>query len=198
LFVQKGFENVSLSDIAEQTGSAKSNLYRYFESREHIYLVMLQNEGEVWEKKVLATLKQLGGKGTASEVSEIITSSFMRADRYCVLISVLNSVLEKNLSPELVADFRSVFFDRRQRFAEGVAAALPKSSVQRISRITLPIFAHVAGLWPLSHPAKNCKVVLEQARNRHLNVKFKDEMMFFVETMLTGALLPATVRSHDV
>ena len=42
LFQKHGLENVSLNDIAQEIGCAKSNLYRYFESREHIYLLLLQ------------------------------------------------------------------------------------------------------------------------------------------------------------
>ena len=56
LFWEKGLENVTLTDIGNKAGTAKSNLYRYFESREHIYLVTLQKVAADWEKKVRAQL----------------------------------------------------------------------------------------------------------------------------------------------
>ena len=40
--------DVSLGDIARRVGLAKSNLLRYFESREDIFLTLLLREWEAW------------------------------------------------------------------------------------------------------------------------------------------------------
>jgi AcrR family transcriptional regulator len=108
-----------LTDIAHEVGTAKSNLARYFQSREHIYLIILQQEGAAWEKRVLPPLEKLAGKGTVKKVADIISDSFIQSEWYSMLITVINSVLEKNLSPQLVVNFRSVFHRRRMRFATG-------------------------------------------------------------------------------
>ena len=46
LFLEKGVENVTLSEIASQVGYSKSSLYSYFKSRDDIisYLVELADE----------------------------------------------------------------------------------------------------------------------------------------------------------
>ena len=64
LFQEKGLENVTLADIASKVGTATSNLYRYFGSREHIYLRVLQRLGAEWEKKLYPPLERLKGRGT--------------------------------------------------------------------------------------------------------------------------------------
>jgi len=188
LLVEKGLENVSLNDIASQVGCAKSNLYRYFESREHIYLIILQREGIAWEKKITPALQRLAGKGTIDQVANVITKSFMESERYSLLICVINSVLEKNLSPKLVADFRLVFFQRRERFAKLIAAALPNSKIEQISPLTLPIFTTVSGVWPLSHPPQESISMLDTSEFSYLKVIFEKEMNCFIQTLLRGAL----------
>src|SRR5690242_13201571 len=67
LFKEKGLEKVTLADIASRVGTATSNLYRYFESREHIYLRVLQRLGAEWEKKLYPSLERLKGRGTPTK-----------------------------------------------------------------------------------------------------------------------------------
>jgi AcrR family transcriptional regulator len=184
LFHEKGLENVTLTDIGIKAGTAKSNLYRYFESREHIYLVTLQKVAADWETHVRAQLQKLGGRGTVGAVSEIITDSFIRAEHYSTLITVINSVLEKKLAPRLVASFRSGFFERRKRFSGDLAAALPGTTAEMWFPLTLHIFTHVAGLWPLCHPSPASKKMLQTPEFAHLNLDFKSEMSNFLKVLL--------------
>ena len=184
LFRERGLENVTLTDIGLAAGTAKSNLYRYFKSREHIYLVALQKVAADWEKDVRAQLQKLGGRGTVAKVSDLITDSFLRAEQYSTLITVINTVLEKKLEPELVAKFRSGFFERRKRFSGDLAAALPGTSAEMWFPLTLHIFTHVAGLWPLCHPSPRSKKMLETPELAHLNLDFKREMSHFLQVLL--------------
>src|SRR6202158_906673 len=94
LFQEKGLENVTLADIASKVGTATSNLYRYFESREHIYLRVLQRLGAQWERKVYPPLEKLNGKGTTAKVAEIIVDAYVGVSAYGQLSTVVNWLLE--------------------------------------------------------------------------------------------------------
>jgi AcrR family transcriptional regulator len=135
LFQKKGLENVTLADIADRVGTAKSNIYRYFDSHEHIYLRVLQRQGEEWEKRVMPGLHALKGKGTAAEVAEVITEAFVHSEEYSTLSTVINP---------------------------------------------LHIFTHVAGLWPVCHPAPHSKKLLSEPGLAHLNLDFATEMTRFL------------------
>ena len=190
LFEARGLENVSLNDIAKRVGIAKSNLYRYFDSREHIYLRVLQRLAGEWEQRLYPALGKLNGKGTPAKVAAVITDVLMQSESYCVLITVINSVLEKNLTPPLVVDFRSVFLERRQRFARVLSSTLPGVTTERVYPLVLHIFAHAAGLWPLCHPSARSRELLARSDFVHLNLDFKTEMRRFLRVML-GTLVPA-------
>ena len=184
LFQKKGLENVTLADIAAKVGTVKSNIYRYFDSREHIYLRVLQRQAAEWEKRVLPALETLKRKGTAAKVAERLTRSFIQSVEYSPLITVINTVLEKALSPELVIDFRAAFFERRKRLAQALAAALPGANAEEIFPLTLHIFTHVAGLWPLCHPSSKSEKLLRDPENAHLNLNFETEMTQFLLRLL--------------
>jgi AcrR family transcriptional regulator len=180
LFQQKGLENVTLADIADRVGRVKSNLYRYFDSREHIYLRVLQRQGAEWEKRVIPGLHALKRKGTVAKVAEMITEAFIQSEEYSTLITVINPVLEKTLSPTLVIDFKSAFFERRKRLAQALALALPGTKVEAVFPLTAHIFTHVAGLWPLCHPSPASGKLLEKPEFAHLKLNFKTEMTRFL------------------
>ncbi|MCR5235232.1 MAG: TetR/AcrR family transcriptional regulator [Lachnospiraceae bacterium] len=45
LFIKRGYEKTSLKQIAEKSNISKSNIYRYYSSKEDIYEVLTGNEG---------------------------------------------------------------------------------------------------------------------------------------------------------
>jgi AcrR family transcriptional regulator len=61
---------ISLGDIARRVGLAKSNLLRYFESREDIFLRMLLREWESW--RISLTKRLRSGRATADNVATTI------------------------------------------------------------------------------------------------------------------------------
>jgi AcrR family transcriptional regulator len=184
LFQKKGLENVTLADIAEKVGTVKSNIYRYFDSREHIYLRVLQRQASEWEKRVMPALDALKRKGTAPKVAEVLTRSFIQSVELSTLITVINPVMEKALSPELVLDFRSAFHERRKRLAQALAVALPGTHAEEIFPLTLYIFTQVAGLWPLCHPSAESEELLKDPEHAHLNLNFEIEMTRFLLRLL--------------
>lgn len=187
LFQRLGLENVSLNDIALEVGLAKSNIYRYFASREHIYLIVLQRLAAQFELRIYANLSKLKGRGTVSKVSDALIAAYLASPEYGELITVVNSVLEKRLTPDLVVNFRTVFLERRQRLARALADALPGSSVEQLLPITLHIFLHVPGLWTFCFPSRKSAEMLDRLENEHLKVNFPQEMTLFLSAMLRKA-----------
>lgn len=188
LFQRNGLENVSLTDIAREVGLAKSNIYRYFESREHIYLVVLQRLATRFEQRLYPPLEKLKGRGSVVKVADLITEAYIDSPEYGELITVVNSVLEKRLTPPLVINFRSVFLERRKRLAAGLASALPDTTAEKMLPFTLHIFLHVPGLWTFCYPRRDSGKLLSEAKYRHLKLDFRREMNLFLRALLKEAI----------
>lgn len=54
---------------------AKSNVYRYFDSREEIFLQLLLEDWEDWAKEVERKLAPLSGKDDAAAVASVLAST---------------------------------------------------------------------------------------------------------------------------
>jgi AcrR family transcriptional regulator len=198
LYQRHGLDKVSLNDIALEVGLAKSNIYRYFDSREHIYLVVLQRLAAQFEQRIYANLNKLKSRGTVQKITDALVAAYLASPEYGELITVVNSVLEKRLTPELVVNFRTVFLERRKRLAAALADALPGSSEEQMLPITLHIFLHVPGLWTFCFPSEGSAGLLEQPENEHLKIDFRREMTLFLRAMLEMVRPLKSLRTERV
>jgi len=57
LFSQKGYHNVSIQDIANNSEFAVGSLYKYFKSKEDLYKVLIKNLSQMFHKSLIESLK---------------------------------------------------------------------------------------------------------------------------------------------
>ena len=103
LAVASGVRNVSLSGVAEAVGLAKSNISRYFRTREEIYLELLAAEWQDFHRAVTESLRDAGSTQQA-----VVALAETIADRpfFCDLLSHLPTSLEQNVSLEAARAFK--------------------------------------------------------------------------------------------
>src|SRR5262245_43137526 len=91
---------VSLNELSRRVGLAKSNVLRYFESREEVLLELLDVEVQQW----LADLERAAqaGEGTLRQrgdrLAAILAESLAQRPVLCDLTSAHAAVLEHNVS----------------------------------------------------------------------------------------------------
>jgi AcrR family transcriptional regulator len=99
---------VTLNELSRRAGLAKSNVLRYFESREAVLLELLDSAWQDW----LAQLEDdLGGAVDtgappavrADQLAAAIATSLAARPVLCDLISAQAAVLERNVSPRVAA-----------------------------------------------------------------------------------------------
>ena len=75
LLAERGLGDVSLSAIARRAGMSKASVYRYFESREAIFLELLARDYEAIAERFEAALVPLAGRGDLDAVAEAIADA---------------------------------------------------------------------------------------------------------------------------
>lgn len=155
---------LSLGELARRAGMAKSNVYRYFESRESVLLSLLTDEGRAWAD---AARRGLGALQVGDAVDErleamarVLAQATARRPLLCHLLSVLPSVLEHNVEYETVREFKA----QSVRMVEGLACAMhaffPPLSAAQHAELLHHALALIVGGWPLSHPSATVERVM--------------------------------------
>lgn len=146
---------VSLADLAARAGMAKSNVYRYFESREAILLAILADDAKAWAEAIVTRLPDLPPASPPDRLSALlhrVTDETLARPRLCVLLSVMPSVLEHNVSDATVLAFKQGMADMQGRLVAAVAHAIPELPPEAHATWLRHATPLVVGGWPLAHP----------------------------------------------
>src|ERR1700675_3551854 len=95
LAAERSVREVSLGDIARRVGLAKSNVLRYYETREEVYLRLLMREWEAWQVAVAARL--WAAAPTPEAVATALAGSLAERPLFCDLVSQMAATLERNV-----------------------------------------------------------------------------------------------------
>jgi AcrR family transcriptional regulator len=181
-----GLDAVTLSAIARDAGLAKSNVYRYFESREQILLEILIEDEIAWVGELERALAPLAGSGEVDEVAAAIARTVAARPATCALIAAVSAVLEHNLSEDTVLEFKRRVLDVSIRIRNALHAALPALSHDRTESLIRSLHALVAGLWPMANPAPTVAAALARADLRPLRTVFEPDLRGAIAAMLRG------------
>jgi len=186
LLADGGLEAVSLSAIARTAGLAKSNVYRYFGSREEILLEILVDDEQSWVGELERQLSPLAGSGDVDAVAETLARTIAARPVTCTLISVVANVLEHNTTPEAVLQFKSRVLELTIRIRNALHAALPALPHEQTEALLRYLHALVAGLWPMANPAPLAGELMEQPQFRGMCTELEADLRGALAAMLHG------------
>lgn len=169
-------QDLSLNELAKHAGMAKSNVYRYFESREAILVELLRHEWTEWfsdlhRALVAAPLPRVEPRSTArhdwSRVDALVkhmAETMARRPLLGRLCSMLSSVIEQNISADTVRSFKLESVGFVKMLAEFLHTHAPELTVEHYEELFHTGFAALVGLWSFSHPAPAVAEVLSDPR----------------------------------
>lgn len=181
---QQGVEEVTLTRIAARAGVVKSNVYRYFESREEILLRVLLSDLAL----MLDALEQtVQGPLSPRRTAELLATGFASKARVCLLLTDLAPTLERNIGSETLRELKRMFLQALDRATAVLHCAQPEIPVLGCERIVMAINALVAGLWPMTHPGPVLERVQSEAEFARLRSEFQEALTQSIHALLLGA-----------
>ncbi|MFJ7218674.1 TetR family transcriptional regulator [Amycolatopsis sp. NPDC098790] len=154
LLAERPVADISLRELACRVGLAKSNVLRYFDSREAVFLEVLDAEWSAWLDALALGPAGPAEPGYAREerVAGTIAATLAARPSLCELVSAMAPVLERNISPEFARDFKKRSFANTERLGELVRARLPELSADGARQFALGVVIVVSGAWPYANP----------------------------------------------
>lgn len=156
-----GYAAISLNALAADVGLAKSNLYRYFESKEAICLQLLQDAHDAFLIEVVEALEALPAPSTPETVGALLAQRLAHQTRLCALAAIVSSVLESNVDAERVVAHKTWYLSGGLHLLGALARVLPGLDPLQGFRFLRLAYALVTGLWPGAHPPATVAQVLD-------------------------------------
>jgi AcrR family transcriptional regulator len=151
LGMESGVRNVTLGSVAQAVGLAKSNVVRYFGTREEIFLELTAQAWRDWES---AVDERLGtATGTTDTVVAAVAETLAARPFFCDLISLTSTTLEHNISLEAARVFKREMITVIGRLGARVADAHPELSESEGVELVSAAAALAGMLYPVSAPS---------------------------------------------
>ncbi|WP_285576043.1 TetR/AcrR family transcriptional regulator [Actinoallomurus iriomotensis] len=199
LLAEMSVSDISLRELSRRVGLSKTNVVRYFETREAVFFELLNRAFGEWLDELPAELPPASPAGPASPASVVDewARSVGRRSLLCELWSSLGIELERNISAESVRSFKLVHQERQLRLAELVRERIPALTASAAQELVAFSIVLTAGLWPFANPSPSVVEACKDPALAHSRVDFTDRLSRALLVTVTGLLSVSPSHSDD-
>jgi AcrR family transcriptional regulator len=149
---------VTLSELSRRAGLAKSNVLRYFESREAVLLELLDSAWQDWLAQLDAELADAVVAGDpvpsrADQLAAAVADSLAARPMLCDLISAQAAVLERNVSPQVAAQYKRASIAGISALGALLLRSVPELGEPDAFRLAGAAVMTTAAVWPHTQPS---------------------------------------------
>lgn len=186
LCAEQGILNWSLNELGRRAEVNKSNLYRYFGSREEILMTLMTEETGTF---VTAFKEATAGRTlTAREFAKIMAQQYATQSFLCDLLSLSSTLFEHNVDLEKIRDIKLGSLSQMDEIAQVIADCLSGIDEDVAGQIAFTSGVIAAGLWPMANPAAPMRKLTQFEGLEGLHFDFESQMEQMMVAYVTGIM----------
>jgi len=147
LYEENRYEDITFAMIAKEADFTRSNLYRYFQTKEDIFLELMKHDIVLWRKDILEEFAN--DPPSLREVAEISVELILKHRRMVKLFTILFTLLEPNASLEALTAFKGKINEEIGIVAHFLSMVLPFPSVEIAVEFLSTQSSLVIGSYPM-------------------------------------------------
>ncbi|MDX3850143.1 TetR/AcrR family transcriptional regulator [Streptomyces sp. AK02-01A] len=191
---------VSLRELSRRVGLSKSNVVRYFETREAVFFELLNQLLHEWLEELEEELPPPAATTGRPVPPALLVDTWARSvagrPLICELWSSLGTVLERNISAESVRAFKLANAEQQQRLARLVSERVPELDQDAARELVAISVLLIAGLWPFANPSPSVTEAVQDPRLARSRVDFAERLGRAMLLTITGLLADPGREKH--
>ena len=132
-------------------GFSKPNVYRYFSTREEIFLAIFEEEQGKFVKSLISRLKKIRAKDPVNAISQAWVDVALKQRKFLNLLPQLSTSMERNSSVEQIVEFKKVGYQRFGELIQTLEQIYPKLDTEQWVLVGQCAVCLMAGLWPFAN-----------------------------------------------
>lgn len=188
LFEHSDFNMISVAEIASKAGLAKGSVFLYFKTKEELFLCLTMQEfgkwNEIFNQRLITFSKD--EKSQSKELIDLLDKTLLSNTVLVRLLSMLNIILEQNISYELALEYKKSLYEQMQSTAEALENNIYFFVKGDGIRFSLYCFALIAGIHQMSNPAPIIKEAVKNTDYQIFNVNFRSYFIEMFKFILDG------------
>lgn len=177
LFMAGDYDAVNLNAVAQEVGITKPALYRYFRSKEVLFLALFDRE--------LAGLQQDFAKVRETrDVAATISHIFVSRPLYCRLSAILHTVLERDLHIDEARTFKQSMKATLESLVGILCGWLPALAADEATSLLLQMQQALIGVWHMTHPVGAVAAVISEPELALFKLEFRPSLEAHLRRLL--------------
>jgi len=190
LFKKSGYEQVSFNGIATEAKFTKSNMYRYFSSKEEIFLTIFADLFQGWQKLYLERLKTFEENENVQTFAKAWTSTFLEYPKFLDLIPILFISLEKNSSYEQLIKFKTLSRHLLYEIACEISRIYPNLQGKKAFQLLNLCYSVTSSFWSANSQNEALKKIYAQEEFKDMKPDFDRDLCQAIEIIVKGINTP--------
>ena len=108
LYQTMSFKEITIKDIGAVTSFTRTSIYNYFQTKEEIFLALMQREYELWAEEMNELAKE-NETMTIEEFSSALAHSLEKHEQLLKLLAMNHYDMEENSRPERLTEFKVAY-----------------------------------------------------------------------------------------
>ncbi len=177
LYESTPLAGITIAMIAREAGWTRSNVYKYFSTKEEVYLELLKEDLRAWCCDIVEAIRSKAD-WTAEALAAIWSEKSIQEERMIELLSVLFPILERNSSVERLTAFKIELMSDLGQLGEALAGALPFRDGQAVADFLQASSSLLIGMAPVWSPTEKQQAAIDASGYPmdpdHLKEVFRD------------------------
>jgi AcrR family transcriptional regulator len=193
LFENASYDQVSMLEVARHSGLAKGTVYLYFQTKEELFLALLDEAFGEWFVDLQTRLAKLPIGESSSRIAififaRIVTESLSQHSLLLRLLPILHTVLEQNIPFSAALEFKQHLRAHLLVTGEQIENCFPFMRVGQGAELLLDAYAGLIGLQSMSQPSEVVRQVLQRPEMAVLVIDRQTALRQMVSRLLTGIM----------
>lgn len=168
LYQTMSFKDITLIEIGKATSFTRTSIYNYFNTKEEIFLAMLQKEYELWIEeleKIIADNENL----TREKFADLLAKSLENRRQLLKLMSMNHFDMEENSRDENLTDFKKAYGKSLKAVEKCLEKFFPEMPAEEKENFLYAFFPFVYGIYPYAVVTEKQNAAMKKA---DVNFKF--------------------------
>lgn len=162
LYKTMSFREITIKEIGDATSFTRTSVYNYFQTKEEIFLALLQREYLLWTD----SLHQLRTENRTMDrpaFAEAVAHSLEERKNLLKLLSMNHYDMEENSREERLVEFKVVYGQALAEMRSCLRQFFPEMTDDFIRDFIFAFFPFMFGIYPYAYVTEKQKKAMEKA-----------------------------------
>ena len=163
LYKTMSFKDITIKEIGNATTFTRTSIYNYFQTKEEIFLALLQREYELW----IHRLKQIQAEHermTETEFADALAHSLEERKNLLKIMSMNHYDMEENSRIERLIEFKVVYGQSLAEVRNCLDKFFPEMTAQDKQDFIFSFFPFMFGIYPYTVVTEKQREAMTQAK----------------------------------